>query len=384
MSWKDEARELWQSGLTWGEMAEHIQPKYFPDDDMYRVAERIRGCIRRYRKKNTPNTVLANHGLDSSKWEIVNYRHKDSESSVTAKPSNGLDLDHIESFFEKLKKEYVPVAAPYNRPDKRPLMAEVNIADLHLGKMCWQGISGSNYDHKIARKQFKDAIEHICAELSDRNIERILFVWANDYFNADTIDNKTTAGTPQDVDSRYEKLFDVGVELLIYAIDRLKNIAHVETFYTPSNHDKMSSFYAVRTIRAWYKDDPNVTVSMNTQPRKYYLYGNVLLGFCHGDQEGRESKTKERASRLASLMPIESPEMWGKAKYREMHVAHLHSEQMIQEINGVIVRRISSPTANDTWHVESAFVGQVRKCQTFLWDKEYGNVGTINTPILTS
>ena len=85
-------------------------------------------------------------------------------------------------------------------------MAEVNIADLHLGKMCWQGISGSNYDHKIARKQFKDAIEHICAELSDRNIERILFVWANDYFNADTIDNKTTAGTPQDVDSRYEKL----------------------------------------------------------------------------------------------------------------------------------------------------------------------------------
>ncbi|NLM09053.1 MAG: hypothetical protein GX215_09020 [Clostridiales Family XIII bacterium] len=73
--------------------------------------------------------------------------------------------------------------------------------------------------------------------------------------------------------------------------------------------------------------------------------------------------------------------MWAKAKYHEIHAAHLHSEQMIEEINGVIVRRISSPTATDTYHYESAYIGAVRKAQTFIYDKERGLVHTINTPV---
>ena len=79
-------------------------------------------------------------------------------------------------------------------------------------------------------------------------------------------------------------------------------------------------------------------------------------------------------------MPIEAKELWGQA-YHEMHTAHLHSEQMIQEINGVIVRRISSPTALDTWHTTHGYMGAVRKAQTFLYDKARGLVQTINTPV---
>ena len=54
---------------------------------------------------------------------------------------------------------------------------------------------------------------------------------------------------------------------------------------------------------------------------------------------------------------------------------------MIQEINGVIVRRISSPTALDTYHTTRGYMGAVRKAQTFLYHKERGLVHTINTPV---
>ncbi len=64
-----------------------------------------------------------------------------------------------------------------------------------------------------------------------------------------------------------------------------------------------------------------------------------------------------------------------------MHAAHLHSEHAINEANGVIVRRIASPTAADTWHYESGYVGAVRKAQTFIYDKERGLLQTINTPV---
>lgn len=372
--WRNDAQGLREQGLGWADIGRELQPKYFPNSSIEKVSERVRSYMRRNR-----TNVLEEHGLDPDKWQVTHFKTRNKFSQVSVRPVAGISLDNLEERFEKLcrPKEYVV----YRTKQSRPMLAEVNIADLHLGKMCWQGISEGNYDHKIAREIFYNVVDEICDELAERNIEKILFVWSNDYFNADTIDNKTTAGTPQDVDSRFEKLFDVGVELLIHAINKFVQIAPVETFYTPSNHDKMASFYAVRLVEAYFRNHANVTVHKSVKRRFYYSYGNSLIGFCHGDQEGRESRTKQRASRLASLMPIEAREQWGGAVYREMHCAHLHSEQMIQEINGVIVRRVSTPTENDSWHVESAFVGQVRKTQTFLWDKEHGLKCIINTPI---
>ena len=90
---------------------------------------------------------------------------------------------------------------------------------------------------------------------------------------------------------------------------------------------------------------------------------------------------KEKPKRLSSLMPIEARELWSKAKYYELHCAHLHSEQAAEEINGVIVRRISSPTAIDTYHYKSGYIGAVRKAQTFIYDKERGLKQIINIPV---
>ncbi len=341
----------------------------------------------------TPNSILKAHGLDAGLWEVVSYRNNYwhsqikggkrlvmYQSRISVKPKqNGLAFDEIDKHFEAMKGN--PTHIEYKQRENGQTMAEVNIADLHFGKLCWHGDTGQNYDHKIAQSVFKSIVNEIYGELKDRQLEYILFVWTNDFFNSDTITKTTTGETPQDTDVRWQKLFNAGVDMIVYATDLFRTLAPVHMFYIPSNHDQMSGYYALRYISAWYKDCNGVEVNYDAFPRKYITYGNTLLGFTHGDKEGKESRSYEKASRLASLMPNEARDQWAKTKFHEMHVAHLHSEQMIQEINGVIVRRVASPTASDTWHTESGYVGSIRKAQTFIYDKERGLMQVINTPV---
>jgi len=340
----------------------------------------------------TPDQILEIHGFNPSAWEVISCRNNfwntqikggakqiSYQSRLTAKPkAKGIDLAEIDRHFAKLdRKHFTP---PIIKSRQGSLMAEINIADLHLGKLCWHGDTPENFDYKIAREAYYRIIGEIGEQLKGKPIDYITFVWANDFFNSDTVEKTTTGGTPQDTDIREKKLFNIGVEMLVRGVEMLEDIAPIKTFYTPSNHDELSGYHALKYLEAWFRQDDNVTVDTGAYPRKYQLYGNTLIGYCHGDKENGNG-SKEKASRLASLMPNEARELWGQAMYHEMHVAHLHSEQMIQEINGVIVRRISSPTASDTWHTESGYLGAVRKAQTFLYDKERGLMQVINTPV---
>lgn len=425
--WKQEAERLkFDEGKSWTEVAAELSGS-FPELSPYQIREKVRDYIRgtnRYKQQKTdnfnqasfeyksdgsivsqkfivirdgdemtPSFILEQHGLDPSLWEVVNYKNNfwntqikggskqiSYQSKLSAKPiKHGISFDEIDNHFAELdRKHKTPIITPIVR--KGSLMAEVNIADLHLGKLCWNGDTGNNFDYKIARELFYRIINEICNELQVKPIEYITFVWANDFFNSDNIEQTTTAGTRQDTDVRWQKLFNVGVEMLVNAIDVLSKIAPIKTFWTPSNHDEVTGYHALKYLDAWFRANPNIEIDSGASYRKYQLYGNTLIGYTHGCKI-HSNGTKEKASRLASLMPIEAREMWGQAQYCEMHVGHLHSEHMIQEINGVIVRRIASPTPADAWHTESGYIGSVRKAQTFIYDKTRGLIQTINTPI---
>jgi hypothetical protein len=346
-------------------------------------------------KKLTPKEILVLHGFEPEKWEIVSCTNNfwnsqlkggikqiSYQSKLTVKPiKQAISFEDIKHFYETLDRKYrtPPVICVARNTS---MMAEVNIADLHLGKLCWHGDTGANYDHKIARDMFFNIISRVCGEIKNKPLEYITFIWTNDFFNSDTIEKTTTAGTQQDTDVIWKKLYCVGCEMLISAIDMLatETKVPVKTFYTPSNHDEVTAYHAILNLKSWFRHDMNITVDTDATPRKYQLYGNTLIGYSHGEKESSKG-THEKASRLASLMPLEANDLWSKSKFREFHTAHLHSEQMIQEINGVIVRRVSSPTAADTYHTTHGFIGAVRKAQTFLYDKEQGLTQIINTPV---
>jgi len=342
----------------------------------------------------TPDFILEAHGLDKSKWEVVSYKNNmwntqvkggakqiSYQSKLTAKPKvGGFDLKAIDRHFAELERKFkTPVILPARQEGE--LIVEINISDLHFGRLCWWGDTGNNYDYKISRDIFKKIISDIYHELKGKSIEYISFPIGNDLINSDTPDKTTTAGTPMDTDIRWQKLTDAATDMVIWAIELLKDIAPVRAFYVKSNHDEVTTYGIVSTVNAWFRNDERVDVDKTPIGRKYRLYGNTLVGYSHGNTEKPLRGNKDNPCRLAALMPVEAPLMWAQSKFHEFHAAHFHSEQTTLEMNGVIVKRISSPTADDTWTFENGYVGSVRKAQTFIFDKERGLVQTINTPV---
>lgn len=322
--------------------------------------------------------LLKSHGYCVKSWELLSarnniwnvYSKQDGvqtlySSKITVKPR----LDNIS--FEEIKEHFIELTSNYQSPIHIPTrydvdgkMLELNLADLHLGKLAWIGDSGESYDYKIAKERFFYIINDILTRTSHYKFNKILFIWSNDFFHYDSTTITTTAGTRQDSDLRWQKLYKIGIEMLIEGIDLLSQYAPVETFYIGSNHDKMTSFYAINELYAWFRNNDNININIEAQARKYVEFGNSLIGFTHGDSE--------KKNRIGKLMPIEAREAWGRTLFHEVHAAHFHSEQVVKEENGIIVRYVSSPTSTDNWHYENGYVGAVKKAQSFIWDKELG------------
>lgn len=168
----------------------------------------------------------------------------------------------------------------------------------------------------------------------------------NDFFQYDNDKMETNAGTPQDTDTRPQKLFTKGVDLLRDMINYLSRFAHVDVMWVPGNHDKMISFYAFEALRGYYEEDPNVTIDKDMKRRHYRLVGRNLLGFTHGD------KVKD----LAGIMQHEAKALWGKADYAEWETGHLHHER-VKEDRGVVYRTLNSLSGTDNWHFEKGYIG---------------------------
>jgi len=334
------------------------------------------------------NFLLKSHGYDIKSWELISARNNiwnsyskidgimtlySSKISVRPRIDN-ITFEEITEHFQKFSNNYQsPIHIP-TRYDVNGKMLELNLADLHLGKLAWIGDSGESYDYKIAKERFFYLINDILTRTSHYKFNKILFVWSNDFFHYDSTNITTTAGTRQDSDLRWQKLYKIGIEMLIEGIDLLSQYAPVETFYIGSNHDKMTSFYAINELYAWFRNNDNININIEAQARKYIEFGNSLVGFTHGDSE--------KKNRIGKLMPIEARESWGRTLFHEVHAAHFHSEQVVKEENGIIVRYVSSPTSTDNWHYENGYVGAVKKAQSFIWDKEYGLTDILHSVII--
>ncbi len=283
--------------------------------------------------------------------------------------------DYLLSKIHKLVSEHEWSPPKYTHLSRvqSGLMLEVPIVDLHLAKLSWEPETGENYDSKIAEQRFMHIIHDVVERSRGYGFEQIVFPIGNDFFNFNDTTGNTTKGTLQDNDSRWQKMFIKGNELLIAAITTLAEIAPVKVFQIPGNHDTQASWYSVINLASWFRHNRNVTVDTNPKSRKYVEFGKCLIGFTHGDKERK---------RIFGNMQIEAPEAWGRTLYREWHLGHLHSEQ-VKEEHGIKVRNLSSATATDSWHFESGYVGAIATSQSFVWDKQrglreiwYSNVGS--------
>jgi len=332
-----------------------------------------------------------------NKWDVTSWKQGFAETiqnfQVKARLERNTEYIReriVGELFQQMIKDYTPPV--YFNPEKpnddtEQNLLEISIFDLHIGKLAWGGETFENYDVKIARKRFLGSIGKLLQNASGFKYERILFPVGNDFFNSDTMENTTTKGTPQDEDLRWQKTFNVGVRLLVDAINMLKQTGvPVDVVVVPGNHDFERSYYMGSYLSAWFKDDASVWINNHASPRKYYRYGNVLLGLTHGSEE------KEASLPMLMATDIESKPMWTDTKFHEWHLGHFHRKRTVKydinksrELNedlGVTIRYLSSLTGTEEWHHKKGYVGSTKAADGFVWNHEFGLVAHLNTNLI--
>ena len=276
-----------------------------------------------------------------------------------------------QEFLEDLKKLSPQVPSNFRKQPQEGKLLEITVFDLHFGKVAWHEEVGENYNIEIATQRFNDCIDYFIDLYKGTSLDRILLPISNDFYNSDRAHpfNSTTSGTPQEEDTRWQNTFRKGRELLITNIQKLSKIAPVEVKVVPGNHDYERSFYLGDSLEGWFHNDQNVNIDNSPNPRKYFSYGKNLIGFTHGNNE--------KLADLPMIMAQENPTAWAMSYYREFHLGHLHHKKegrfnATNELQGVMVRHMSSLSGTDSWHHKKGYIGARKSAEAFLWDKEKG------------
>ena len=252
--------------------------------------------------------------------------------------------------------------------NKSKHLLEVNVFDLHFGKLAQAELSGEDYDTDIAEKRFLFALHQLVERTGEMIFERILFPIGNDFYNSDSLRNTTTKGTPQDEHLLWQQTIQKGRRLMQKGIDYLSQFAPVDVVVIQGNHDWERMFMLGEMLEGFYHNNENIEIDNGYSPRKYYQYGKCLIGLTHGNNE--------KVIDLPLIMAQECSEQWNKTKFREFHIGHLHHTKNIsykssQEFKGIVVRYLRSLSANDTWHHIKGYLSQ-QSAEAFLWHKEQG------------
>lgn len=333
-----------------------------------------------------------------NKWDVTAFKagypttwENFQVKATLARRKEVVAARNFADIFKELAENYAPPVIDRDILGKRVFdvtdnvennLLEVSLFDLHIGKLGWAGEVGENYDTKIARARFLDAITTLLKRAKGFTYNKIMFPIGNDFFNSDNQFNTTTKGTPQDEDLRWQKTWDVAIELLVDAIMLLKATGvPIEIPVISGNHDQERMKYMGSVIDAWFRNDDQVNVNNSAKVRKYYEWGQVMLAYTHGNEEKENS--------LPMLMAVEQKEMWGRTNYHEWHLGHFHKKrnlkftvldkaQLLNEELGVTVRYLSSLSGTEEWHYKKGYIGSQKAGEAFIWNDKSGMVGHLN------
>ncbi len=244
--------------------------------------------------------------------------------------------------------------------------------DVHLGK---RTLVQTSLDETAAA--FVQAAVQLVARVRAAGywVDQVLFPVGNDLIEADTYQETTTHGTQMPMAARLAEVEEAACAALVQIVELLAQLAPVHVVGISGNHDFHSIWWLVRFLAAWFQNHPRVTVDDGDLPRKYYAWGNVLLGLTHGKEE--------KPAQLPLIMATEAPGPWARSTCREWLIGHKHTQSLqvleVRENRGVLVRLVPSLADLDAWEFLHAYTSNERAAQGILYH-ESGAVDTMTIP----
>lgn len=252
------------------------------------------------------------------------------------------------------------------------LLTVYPIVDLHLGLYAWGQETGADYDTEIAASLLRQAVKDLVARSAASHTAIVLDL--GDYFHADDSRNQTKrSGNPLDVDTRYARVLQIGVELTVECIElALQKHARVIYRKLPGNHDDETSLMLAIALAAWFRNEPRVTV--DTNPGRFFMHthGKVMIAATHGDML--------KMGDMAGFMAANWPRDWGNTEFRYAFTGHVHHDR-VKSGGGVRAESFNTLAAKDAWHAASGYVS-ARSAVSITMHKDKGEVDrlTVNLP----
>jgi hypothetical protein len=332
--------------------------------------------------------------IDETAWDVLEWTANAWESSAKNDAGDLIARTLYQVKARLKRKAWNPAAVSAGMLDAirsnvrplRPLEHKANesgylfvatIGEPHLGKMAWAPETGENYDLEIALDRVRQSHRHLMQRATALRPEKIALIIGDDFFTMDNPNNETTAGTSQEVDGRYRKVFRKGVELCREIIEGWRHIAPVEVWIKVGNHDQTITWHVGEILHAMYAPTVDVTVVNPDRLRTYQEWGVCLIGLTHGNNE--------KDDKLPMLMASEAKHAWARTSCRVWITAHLHTAKQktqraviqpfqsdVHEEMGVVIRRCRSLSGTDAWHFALGYVGNVKAAEAFVFHKTMG------------
>lgn len=336
--------EMARSGKTYREIYTEYYSKHY--DTKY---EGFRSMIKRWKKKTHADDELlesGNLGYGFQAHATTVQLNKDGEiiqSWIKSRSEDNLYLELIEN----IKNLDIAVEVPKSNREVTDRMLEITFDDMHFGIAKYEDYEGT----------LQETIEII--EKYQR--KEINIVIGEDLLHTETLKGYTSNGTfigEIDIVTAYNDTLRFYFAIMEVAI---KSAEMVKVTYSMGNHSETLSWTILQVLKVKY---PQAVYDDTFEHRKVLTYGKVFIGLTHGDT------IKGNLRDIKELFIEENAIAYAHAKVREIHVGHLHHQKETGDLNGCIVRRLSTKVPTDKWHNKHGYTMAVKRFQLFEYSED--------------
>jgi hypothetical protein len=263
----------------------------------------------------------------------------------------------------------VPRAAPVDAPEAAngDLCNLYTYSDFHLGMLAQAEEGGANWDIKIAERTLMSSFAMMLAQSPPAHTAVVNI--QGDMLHSDGLLPVTPAHRHVlDQDGRFGRIVETAIRSIraLVAMALEKHQA-VHLVICEGNHDEASSVWLRLLFKAFYENEPRISVNASELPFYVFVWGETMLGFHHGH--------KVKNEQLPLLFAAQFPQEWGLTKRRAVHCGHRHHCDE-KEYNGVTVVQHPTIAARDAYAARGGWIAD-RAVQSITYSKRFGQVGRV-------